>query len=335
MFDACPAPVGMIPDVMLNWKEEEEECLFFVALSRARNSIFLSHAREYQGKTKNASSLLGLIRSALAQPARNLIAATKRAHSPEPAPLAPPTSLQVFSERALEIYLGCPRKYYYEVELQLGGKRSDNAYAKSHLCVHRVWQWIEEELKEGRSIGPSDVINFFEQEWAKVGPNAHPYKEDYKEEALNMIFRTLDRRLQSRGIMLRPHWVVGLTYGRVALNPDFVERTEDDFGTSLLIERLRIGRAPKSGPDDDIYALYKIAANQSHPDAEHQIQVLYMSDGEVKEVRLLPDQLSTRIKKYDDAIADILQGKYHPRTSKSCPRCAEYFICPAAEDYRH
>jgi superfamily I DNA/RNA helicase len=332
MFDPCPPPLGLIPDIMLNWKDEEEECLLFVALSRARNSIFLSHAREYAGKTRSASSLLGLIRSSLSQSTRNLIAATRRTHGPEPATFPPPNSLQVFSERDLEIYLECPRKYYYEVELRLGGRRSDNAYAKSHLCVHRVWQWIEEELKEGRAIGPPEVINFFEQEWARVGPNAHPYTEDYKEEALSMIFRTLDRRLQSRGIMLRPRWIVGLTYGRVALNPDFVERTEGDFGTSLLIERLRIGRAPKSDPDDDIYALYKIAADQSHPDAEHQIQVLYMSDGEVKKVQLNPHQLTSRIKKYDDAMADILQGKYHPRTNKRCPRCAEYFICPAAED---
>ena len=40
--------------------------------------------------------------------------------------------------------------------------------------------------------------------------------------------------------------------------------------------------------------------------------------------------IGNRLQKYDDAIAGIRAGKFPPKSNeRNCPRCPQYFICPA------
>ena len=57
---ACPPPEGMASS-RHNDHDEEEECLFFVALSRAQDELRLSRARRYSGRNHRPSSLLSAI----------------------------------------------------------------------------------------------------------------------------------------------------------------------------------------------------------------------------------------------------------------------------------
>jgi superfamily I DNA/RNA helicase len=62
----CPPPDKMLPPNMAEGShEEEEECLFFVALSRARDYLCLSRAVRYGEKESNPSDLLESIKTCL------------------------------------------------------------------------------------------------------------------------------------------------------------------------------------------------------------------------------------------------------------------------------
>ena len=76
-WERCPCPTGMIEGGDAGAKDtqaEEEECLFFVALSRAKDQLLISHAmRQRNGNARNASAYL----SRLPRVARKDVATTQ------------------------------------------------------------------------------------------------------------------------------------------------------------------------------------------------------------------------------------------------------------------
>src|SRR4051812_41407785 len=56
----CPNPEGMI-EGEADFHDSEEECLFFVAMSRARDFLHLSRARIHNGKNSNESPFLTVL----------------------------------------------------------------------------------------------------------------------------------------------------------------------------------------------------------------------------------------------------------------------------------
>jgi hypothetical protein len=94
------------------------------------------------------------------------------------------------------------------------------------------------------------------------------------------------------------------------------------------VRRLRTGRPPKKKPDDDIYALYFHGAAQELGAA--RVEVLYLTTDATVEVSMTDKVIGNRLKKYDDAIAGIRAGEFPPKPNdRGCPRCPQYFICPA------
>jgi hypothetical protein len=128
-----------------------------------------------------------------------------------------------------------------------------------------------------------------------------------------------------------PSWRVQLTHGDVILEPDDLENLPDG---SIVAERVRTGRPTKDdlkGDFDDIYALYVAAARQAS--SASRVQVRFLSADAVLPVSFKEKALTTRLGRYDAAIVGIARGEFDPDvTEHRCPRCAYYFICPAAED---
>ncbi len=61
----CPPPAGLIENGGVDEHMEEEQCLFFVALSRARDVLCLTRALTYGKQNSNASKFLELIKARL------------------------------------------------------------------------------------------------------------------------------------------------------------------------------------------------------------------------------------------------------------------------------
>ena len=118
----CPPPDGLLDRAEDEWHEEEEECLFFVALSRARDTLCLSRAKAYGKRNSLASPLLARIAAQLSVEING--------PSRWPGTVAPaeaeaprlPEHRPAFYERMLQVYMDCPRQFYYEFELGLGAR---------------------------------------------------------------------------------------------------------------------------------------------------------------------------------------------------------------------
>src|SRR5215213_1516035 len=138
-----------------------------------------------------------------------------------------------------------------------------------------------------------------------LGPKDHPWKEDYRDEALAMVGHTLV--YSSSGTrMLRPDWRLKLPSGEVIVRPDYAEVDEGGQDKFVLMQDMRFGPPPSRSPTDDHYALYDMAAAEAYPKARRAIQAVYMSNGQVVEVKVTSGARKTGAERYDRAIRGIL-----------------------------
>lgn len=328
---ACPPPDGLLSDPTDADHDEEEECLFFVALSRARDHLGLSRARRYGKPASNPSQILGHIAAHLPRAVNGDVTWPRHGPTPVGSSLDPLAELPIFDVDDLELYLRCPRQYYYERVLGLGGRREDSAYVQFHRCVYTVLRWIDGERAGGKTIDDAGAQERLSEIWLEQGPIDHPYEALYRVNAEEMVSRALRRLPRSLSPADRPTWDVALPHGRVRLQPDQVERLDD--GTTRY-QRLRTGRISSGEREKDLYALYQVGAASAHSDSGFEIRIVSLStDTDEPLVGLSGQKLQTRLDRYNDAIIGILTEEYPPNPSdRVCPRCPHYFICPQAEE---
>lgn len=338
--NVCPPPpemVGVERDERAE-HDREEECLLFVAISRARDVLCLSRAIQYGKQKSNASKLLSRLDPVLPRPS-GTGAITWPATTPDDdddvatTAVPIPSPLPVFAARTLDKYLICPRKYYYEEVLQLTATRDDTVYLEMHTCVYRVLGWIVEEAASGRTVQPGVAMGRLADAWADGGPSGHPYEGLYRSAAEQLVNRALAHAERRIGRKSQPDWTVTFPHGRVTLTPDNVEIIEEGGTVTVVVQRVRTGRPSSSEATKPIYALYHAAVESEHPGATPRVEVAYLATETIEVVRAKPQTISSRAAQYGEAIVGIIGGYFPARPDDFvCPRCAHYFICPHAED---
>ncbi|MBD0326922.1 MAG: UvrD-helicase domain-containing protein, partial [Pyrinomonadaceae bacterium] len=277
-YEPCPPPVGMI-ETFSNGDDdkmeaegdsgeapkdthlEEEECLFFVALSRARDRLCLSRAERYGGNNSKASELLEKIEEHLPRAVNSAatwhteieenvadILAETPPQMPDPKPL--------FTERQLGAYLKCPRKFFYEQRLYLSGRGEETAYLRFHACVYETLSWLAVERMAGR-LAEESADDFREraqaqltQLWRAKGPVGHVYESFYREQARQMVERAVRHYARARGQLFHQTWTIERPGALVSVTPDYMELIGETDGATVLFRQTRTGKPPTKTPDD-------------------------------------------------------------------------------------
>lgn len=318
-YSPCPPPSGLISGAGPGDHDEEEECLFFVGLSRARDYLHLSRAQRY-GANRGPSGFLTKLTADLPSDPLGTPCWTE-----EGSAASRSSALAEFAEQRdlhraedLDQYLRCPRTYLYQRVIGLPGGREDNGYVRFHRAVYSVIR----ALAGGATLTLAEALQSLEEAWQRIGPVGHPFEPVYRREAERLVERAVARW---DGVEAeRPEWQIAQPNGTILVRPDLVELRDG----RLIAQRIRTGRQPKTPPDDDIYALYHSAARQ-HASAV-SVEVVYLGSDTTVEVPMTDRVIGNRLAKYDDAMRAIAAGEYPPKTDeRTCPRCPQYFICPA------
>ncbi len=314
------------PENITDWRDEEENCLFFVALSRARDYLCLYRARQYDFREKQPSRLLKLI-------AGELPNAICRPPEYVPPPARVPRQSEIikfkreYSERELLVYLKCPLEYEYRYILGISSPRSDTPIGKTHLCVFHVGEAIKKEQSTGRQVTADFVENKIAEVWAEYGPVTHPYEPDYQTEARQMIKRVFERNPASEDRIVQPDWRVELSNGIVIVKPDYVDFFDENGKMKVVVEKLNFGETQEQ-IQDDIYPLLEMAAVQNFKDFGHQVQATFMSDNTTVALNINANWIRKSVNNYERAIRGILAKDFAPRVNhKQCPFCSYYTLC--------
>lgn len=328
----CPPPAGMIDGAQSLTPEEEgrraheheEECLFFVALSRARTHLTLYHARtQDNGNRRSPSPFLGWLPALRTSADPPLPLAPERAGRQAITVRWPPGWSPTHS--LLASYEQCPRRFFYTHVLGLGGAaRKATAFTRTHACLYELLRWLAEARRSAEPSLP-EAEAAFEAIWTARGPHQHAFAADYRRLASRLIGALLRAGAGQR--FLEPHpLAVDFPSGRVRVQPDELAELRD--GT-VIIRRVRTGRKRSDEYDRLEYALYCLAA-QAHYGARAVVHALHLTDETLEPVMISDRKLGNRRNKSDLLLARIAAGAFAPQPDAvTCPRCPHFFICAA------
>lgn len=324
---ACPPPDGMIAGgegdalaVFRAGQAEEQECLFYVALSRARDRLFIyAPTQRSDGANRPLSRFLDRLGPGLAR--RHLV--------PErllpPAPDAADVELAVdgglvFTGHQIALYESCPRRFFYTHILRVGGRRSQTPFMQMHEAVRTVFKAVI--AGEVVFADDSDLERRIADACAAHGLGDHGYRADYEAFAATMVRYFVSVR---EGHAPEEPVALSLVFGdeQIIIRPDDVLVRED--GTRTL-RRVQTGHHRSAESKDVGAAAFMLAARQAFPRAVAEL--VHLSDQAVRPLSLTPKVLENNRGKLARYLAGIRAGAFPANPSaRTCPGCPAFFIC--------
>jgi DNA helicase-2/ATP-dependent DNA helicase PcrA len=331
----CPPPEGLVDgaeDLSVNDEarrahEYEEQCLFFVAVSRAKTHLrlYLSTLQGNGNKRSPSPFLAWLSQSSFVEIVR-----------PEMLPLPPSDAGQGeqivvkrparwrISDSQLSLYKKCPRRYFYTHILGLRSGRRVTAFSRTHDCLREVMQWIRAARQEGEPTLESVEIAF-EELWKSRGPADHAFAAQYREIA-SRIIEALVKSAAARQFFKLDEVSVEFPNGQVTVEPNEAYRATS--GATVL---RRINTAKKRVDEYDRleYTLYHLAGEAFAP-GRFAVEAAHLADDQLEIVSLTAKKIENRRAEIDGMLARIGAGEFPAQVdSVTCPRCPHFFICPA------
>lgn len=331
----CPPPVGLIAgadglsvaDEAKRSHAMEEECLFFVAMSRARTHLRFYQARlQENGKRRSPSELLGKLPAHLFGETKPAPMLPLPADAPKPQPLeiAFPQDWAA-SDRSIELYQKCPRRFFYTHVLGLKGGRKPTAFSRTHDCLYEIIEW----LAEARLEGDPNLVQTeaqFEKIWDERGPKDHAFAPDYRSLSSRLV-ESLVRHGAGRRFRKSEPLAIDFASGRVIVEPNEMATLSD--GT-VVLRRVRTGYKTQTEYDGLEYTLYHLAG-AGHFAGRYAVEALHLTDGTLEPADVSDTKLANRREETEAMLAGISKGSYPPEIDAfTCPRCPHFFICPAA-----
>lgn len=329
-------PPGLTHDAETEDKDEDDRCLFYVALTRAEDELILSRAEAY-GKAAKALPLID--RLVGEKDGRTMIADAVWEPEAEPttgpALTAPPVVSSARQEDGvrhfweLESYDRCPLQAGYSVLSGLPSRR--HAYQDFRDCVYRTLGDMQILAREtGENPSREWAKSRLAEVWEEEGPVGHFYEPAYRRRAEQIV----EMWQGSRGPL---RWGVreGLSLAtaagtRLEVKTDAINRGPDG---EIVIARHRFGRAHKShkeGRNADRHALYMAAARQTWPDYPVKVVLHYLTSDERLDATPTERVISGRVKKLIGYAENIEEGSFPAKPGRECMKCPWNLVCPSS-----
>ena len=320
--DRCPPPNGMLtgfeePDA----HEAEEECLFFVALSRARSHLRLYRPEARGSRKSNASRLLDMTRLPRTKAAR-LPLVSRTFPRQQIHPLLSPSPPQQLGAADIELYDQCPRRFFYERVLNLRGYRGGSAFLAAHRSLLAVIDYLR-GLRPEETFEPDKARAIYEEAWAAHGPVDHVYATEYRKLTEGMLSNFSAALAGSRGSAEK--WLLHLAGYSIEVRADQIVQA----GGNTVVRSVRSGRQRSTEADRLANTLLLKAIKERWGDAA-AAETLYLQTGAVAPVSQTASKFTARVTKCENVLSGVSRGNFPPEPSEfTCPRCAFFFVCPA------
>lgn len=300
---------------------EEEECIFFVALSRARTDLFLySHRRQNPTRQRSPSDYQPRISTHLT--VNN--SPPMLAGPPVSKPLVPITWQHepAWNDTQIDRFESCPRRFFYTHILRLPGRRMDTPFLQMHSVVFDVLRWLKEKHAQSHpSVEETDAV--FGEAWKNRGPVDHGYAADYLRIGRRLVEYCLEVR---RAGTITSNEPLPLAWPdcKIIVTPDLV--TSDPAG-KVVVRRIKSGKEPSRDLDDLEYAILQLAVNE-HYGPGARIEISFLASESSPPPKLSATQIANRKKTLGKIATGIRNGDFPAKPDdRDCPRCPAFFVC--------
>jgi DNA helicase II / ATP-dependent DNA helicase PcrA len=329
----CPAPAGLITgpeglgeDAAKRTHAREEECLFFVAASRAESHLRLTlYTKQTSGSNRGPSTYLPRIGPFVQDEGDGPeIAGPSNSSTRHPLRIDWPDDWHP-SDGDIQLYQGCARRFFYTRVLKLGTARKPTAFSRTHDCLYDIIEW----LATTRVTAEPDLaatLAEFERIWTARGPIEHAYALDYRRLALRLV-GSLVRCGAGRRFEASEPLALDLPNGRVLVHPDEIAQLPDG---AKVLRRVRTGRKRSDEYDRIEYTLYTLVGRAQFGSG-CRFEAVHLTDAEgTDDISITEKKIAARREVANTLLADLRAGHFPPSPDAvRCPRCPHFFICDA------
>jgi hypothetical protein len=322
----CPPPDGMIEGAtgsaekeFLASHEEEQDCLFYVAMSRARDRLRLYSCSHSGNRSRPISSFMARLGTDISQvpviPTRELPEDPSK--RPVPIGFAEACSWQAWH---FDTYDGCPRRLLYEHVLGVRGAIERTPYRHVHDAVRKLCQSI---VEAGGLPDDSELERLAHEACNDRHLSEHGYFDDFKRFAAAMVQFFGASRRDLEPVERR---ALSIEFGadRVQVLPDDVLKGPEGH----LVRRVQTGHFKKNAESKFAARALVMAARDAFPDAK--VQILHLADRMTTDVAPDAAQEGKDKGKMKEILASIRGGAFPTKASSfTCPGCPALFICDA------
>jgi DNA helicase-2/ATP-dependent DNA helicase PcrA len=324
-----------------NGQIDEERRLFFVAMTRAKDELFLTSAADYgAGRPRKVSRFvveaLDLPSPRPASRRSQALEALAR-HRPSldpPPPTEPPLpddAVLRLSYGQIDDYETCPLKYRYVHVLRIP-LLTHHAVVYGH-AVHEAVRRLFEARLAGRPFSADDLVAAFHAAWVSEGFLSRTHEEQRLRagEAMLRRFHAEEGKAPWNPTAVEQEFAFGLGRSRVQGRYDLVvERlghvTIVDFKTGDVREAKAAEKRARESLQLDLYALAHLRTKGRLPD---RVELRFLETGLVAGRAPTPEDANRTEARVEAAAAAIRRREFPPRpTWMACGQCPFRDICP-------
>jgi DNA helicase II / ATP-dependent DNA helicase PcrA len=337
-----PDSVGPQDDKTLN--NQEERRLFYVAMTRARDSLAI-YAKRGIGNDKSPpgymrdllkdSSLRQYLRERPARGFQTDLFAQTALSLPilsQWVGLPPASDLSMrLSASAVQSYETCPLQFKLDREWKIPGEVP--AAMQYGASMHRVLRTYYDSLRFGRVMNDGDLLEFFRTD-LRAAHIQDPYQHDlYETQGIAQLEEFLEAsRKQTPPKVLHTEEFFEVKFGNVKV-VGRIDRVDELSDGQIAITDYKTGK-PQSQEDADEslqLSIYALAAREKWGYHAHHLSFCNLQDNTSAVTQRNDDQLEEAKRKVEDVAASIAAGKFEPKRGFHCGFCAYRNLCPATE----
>ena len=330
--------------------EQEERRLFYVAMTRARDSLIL-YGKQGVGKDKTPPGfpreLLkdSSLKHALTQRAAREFQPALFGHAaPPPAfvsrtaewlSLPPAFPLDRLSATAVENYGICPLQFKLEREWRI--PRDVPAAMQYGAAMHRVLRTYFDSVRQERPLSEEELIDLFRNDLAQTVID-DPYQRDlYDQQGVRQLHDFLAAARQSpapKVLHTEEHFEVRVGNSTVAGRIDRI----DDLGDGrVAIVDYKTGK-PRAQEDADEslqLSIYAIAAREKWGYQADRLVFYNLEENSAVTTGRNKSELEAAKAKVQDVADRIEAGQFDAKPGYHCRLCPYRSLCPATEKQLH
>ncbi len=330
--------------------DQEERRLFYVAMTRARDSLHI-YGKQGIGRDKTPAGLMRELitnrtlqpwlrsRQALAsQPELIEIAAAADSSYPEgsrlPAWLALPPIEGLgarLSATAVETYETCPLQFKFEREWKLS--RRIHAAMQYGAAMHRVLRTYYDSVRLNRIKGDEDLLQLFRDDLAASGIQDDYQRELYLEQGIEQLkdFFAHTRSVPPLEVLHTEEWFeVQIAGTKVAGRIDRIDRSTDG-GVSIVDYKTGKARSQEDADESLQLSIYAMAAHEKWGYRVREL-AFHNLEGNVPVISKRTEfQLEEARIRVRDVARHIAEGNFEAKIGFHCTFCAFRGLCPARE----
>lgn len=323
--------------------EQEERRLFYVAMTRARDTltIYGQFGRGEKDKTPP-----GFLRELLKH--RNLkhflVNRTCREFQTDIFGAAEPVSrfgewigmppasdlASTLSASAIDRYLMCPLQFKLEREWRIPAELS--AAMQYGASMHRILLTYYNAVRWKRTLSESELLDLFRADLVSEGIADLYQHELYEQQGIVQLREFISAAQPSQPDVLHTEEQFKMKVGATAL-VGRIDRIDQTHGGRVIVTDYKTGK-PKTQEDADEslqLSLYALAAREKWG-YEAERLVFHNLDGNtaVSTTRSSVELEKAKLK-VEDVAAKIAEGKFEPTPGFHCAWCSYRFLCPKTE----